>query len=1660
MAKIASAGGAGAAGGFDFQHCVAAWMAVHILAEKGSSLPWDLPAGTTLEWLQCETWEPVDDLLLGTSDNGLVFIQCKRTLQLSPNPNSELASVFDQFVRQFIDCQERKTGKRPTDRPLDILKDRLVLVVGSTTSSSIRNDLPSVLRNLYPQSNPFEDAAVNNNQRKVLDVVRKHIEGSWERELKTLPSEENLRQLLSFVHVQSIDEETSWIETKNILRNVILRNPDFVDMAWAKLINLCSDFARKRSGGDRSTLQRTLIGSGIQINSLRSYFQDIERLKEYSDSMHASIKHLSYIHMGSSAIKIIRPHMEALLRMAKENSVLVVGDPGIGKSGVLYDFVEKLKEDSQDYIFLAVDKLTSGSLGTLREEIGLEHEFRQVLENWNGNRPAYLIIDSLDSARGDSASGMIKDVLRIVGESCKGWHIIASIRKFDLRYDEDIKQFFRGSPSNQFSDPEFQKVSHLNITELSTSELLEIADRPDASILGTRIALAYRSGPSKMFSLLKIPFNLRLLAGVLGESGNSDELSSIGSQFELLELYWKFRVIRTDRNGDVREEILRKACKQMVENQVMRVGRSGLLNFNGGHLDDLLSNQILIEWPAPPIAKPDRYILAFSHNIIFDYALERLILRPNHNDVAKLLENSPDLGIFLRPSLLLHFEYLWTQENTREQFWRLVFLLLENVKVPEIVKLIGPSVAGDLARELSDFEPLLSVYESKNVNLRTLAEKAIEHLIGSLLLATHRKTPLLGEDSGPWCELLIRLSQSHQTLSSAHTLSSLSLLSTICEKPEDLTSAQLSSAGTAARNLFAFVWTQPDRNQWLVIHTIKCVCRTFNSNPTASAELIRRLLEPSRLSEYGFQEIPWLAREVKWVIPIDAHLVEDIYSSVFNHLEVSRERTSMGPSRILPMTSNRQQDYQLGQYLLRESFPQFLKSAPQNAVRALISVMESYVKQYHPLDTTSPQDEAFDFNGRQAHITTDYSSIWNKNSIYGSIHEHQKMFETFMEYLRELAKNETSRDQLNSIIEILIFENRLSIFWCSLLALGTQFPEIIGLKILSLSWTKPILTSYDTTVPVGDFLKVIFQRISNGERERIEQAILGIPAQFPEEQNLWGEKIRDRLLGCLAVEELTTNEARQLLEILMSQNLLPENDQLDGSVAWVSPYGEEEFLRDQGVPVDDQVNQDIRGLEKPIKEFGDKYLNSTPTLEDVNALFPDIERLHASLLPSEGQGVDPQQAGFAWGYLAMACSRIARVDALQCDDSIGSVVKSVLLEASRHQLPVHDPAYDEQFDRSPSWGGASPRIGAAHGLVTFARRFDCGDNVVLEAIKRLSHDPVPAVRFQIATMISGLYRTYREQMWKIIENMSSKEKSRGVLQGLLSGSLSQLRGVEPDRIACLTKNIFDRIKEGPGAKQVQDFSVGILTDLYVSGNNTFSKDVVLGIAKTSSTNPDQAGQVLAQLRGSLKNPANDDVWQRALGILKDILLSAIIGLRQIEGIQEPLFINWSQEDQERLKALIGLIDFVGREIYFSSGAYDDSRSRHQAEATQPRFPIRSGQFYKDMGPLLDELADVGIPSIVHNLLQTLEFFIPLDPQGVFLRFERIIKSGQKGGYQYESMAADLIVRLVERYLAQYRTLFLESQECRVALINILDVFVRVGWPRARNLTYRLEEVFR
>lgn len=1652
-----ASGGSAAAAGMEFQHRVAAWLAVHILAEKGAEPLWGLPVGTTLEWLQCETEQSVDDLLLGTSAEGYIFAQIKQKVTRDKSTESDLASALDQFVRQFLAGGSKASGMRTAERSLDVTRDRLVLITSPRSSRPIQEQLRDILSRLRSDSlQVLDDAAKNSEERRTLSLVREHVTRSWRETTGADPTDEDLRELLSLVHVEVVDVEEGRgqeREALSLLRNAVLRDPDQAQLAWARLISLTASLAARRRGARRIDLQRALADAGVGVRAVRSYREDIERLRTYSATTLNMRADSAQIRLGFLTIRIQRPSTMALRRAAEENSILVVGEPGAGKSGTLCNLGEALEGEGREFIFLAVDRLSARSLGELRAEIGLEHELVEVLDNWPGQQPAFVIIDALDAARGEPAEGVIQDLIRQVIQKGGRWRIVASIRTFDLRYSGELKVLFSGSPPTEYQDPEFPGVRHFKIRGFSDEELSQVISR--SAELGALV----RNASEELKDLLRVPFYLRIMAELLGGGLSPDELTPIRTRLELLDKYWERRVWH-GKHGGARDAVLREVCEKMVAARALRIDRSAVERAETSVvLDDLLSAQVLVEWQPLPEARPERYVLAFSHHVVFDYAVERLLLRGTPDQLIRRLGGDPDLTVFIRPSLVLHFYHLWRADSCHGQFWDLVFRVIRNDRLPEIAKLIGPSVGAEIALVVSDLKPLCAALNDMNSPDHVAAEQALRHLVGALLAGAPDR--LVGPGAGPWSELLERLS-GNLTPSLAYPV--LSLLKTMCDRPEDFTPEQRAAAGQAARRLLEFSWTLDPRDSRLVIHSIRCVCRTFESDPSASAALIRRCLEPAHLVNYGYEEMPWLAREVKRLIALDQELVGEIYRAAFTFEETSEEPTPIGQSGILPLVSTRRQDYRMARYELAEAFPEFLEREPETAARTLVAVMEAYVDKHQRPATGEWQEETFDFEGRRARLLVDYSAIWDEGDTYRH-DEPLKMLDAFQHYMEGLAGRESRVEQLRTLLHILAFENRLAVLWRRVLSLGARFPVIVGKVILPLAWATPILTAFDTTVPAGDFIRAVFPYLDHQERRRIEQAILGIPEAVPAEERDEAEHIRNRLLGCLTVEKLVTGEARRLIEELKRKNAIPANEPLVSFEFGTEAYDEERHLKDRGVPVDAGANRKIRELEGPVKGFADKHLNSVPTREEVNGVLPALRALHQALSRAD-DGVHPMQRDYAWGHLAAACACIARTDGISCAAEPGSFVKHVLLEASCHHQPAHRPEYDAQFDERPGWGSPAARLEAARGLVVLAGHAGCADSEVLRAIERLSCDPVPAVRFQIARYLQALWSTAPDLMWDVIERMSRREESRGVLQGLLAGPLRGLAGAEPDRVADLTKAIFDRVCEGPGAKAVRRFCMGIFAGLYIWRDHPFCREVVLEIASDPAPFVEEVTHILTSLgeaatHGSVTRPEPraDAVRQRALDLVERLLRSARRDVRDLEQRSRNVpFKQWPQQNQDKAKSLAQLIDRIGTHVYFTSGAHDSQRQSGSVAAQRPK--PESERFYREATTILDELAEAALPSVTHHLVETLEFFIPIDPRGVFLRIGQVVRYGEQGGYQYESLAADCVVRLIERYLGDYRTLLREDAECRQTLIEILDVLIRAGWPNARRLVYRLEDIFR
>ena len=133
---------------------------------------WGWPSSSTLEALEVETGEKVDDLRVTNSSRASAYLQAKLTLSLSSSKTSDFASAIFAFVRQYLGEDE---GAPFGDH------DRLVLVVGAGSSSLIHSDLRRLLersRGLL-KDRTLDSIAGSKKERKVFDAFFDHARSAW-----------------------------------------------------------------------------------------------------------------------------------------------------------------------------------------------------------------------------------------------------------------------------------------------------------------------------------------------------------------------------------------------------------------------------------------------------------------------------------------------------------------------------------------------------------------------------------------------------------------------------------------------------------------------------------------------------------------------------------------------------------------------------------------------------------------------------------------------------------------------------------------------------------------------------------------------------------------------------------------------------------------------------------------------------------------------------------------------------------------------------------------------------------------------------------------------------------------------------------------------------------------------------------------------------------------------------------------------------------------------------------------------------------------------------------------------------------------------------------------------------------------------------------------
>jgi hypothetical protein len=157
-----------------------------------------------------------------------------------------------------------------------------------------------------------------------------------------------------------------------------------------------------------------------------------------------------------------------------------------------------------------------------------------------------------------------------------------------------------------------------------------------------------------------------------------------------------------------------------------------------------------------------------------------------------------------------------------------------------------------------------------------------------------------------------------------------------------------------------------------------------------------------------------------------------------------------------------------------------------------------------------------------------------------------------------------------------------------------------------------------------------------------------------------------------------------------------------------------------------------------------------------------------------------------------------------------------------------------------------------------------------------------------------------------------------------------------------------------------------------------------------------------------------------------------------------------------------VLETIASRLYF---AFDLMGS--QAPNQQPLNDSQRAELYSEMKDFINRVCQIDdkeattplIAQGAHYLLQLFNGILSFDPANIVVCASSVCRHGARTGYLLDSLAHSEAVKLVEQAVADHREMLRDDKTAQ-ALGEMLDLFIRAGWPEAITLSFKLEDAFR
>ena len=1331
---------------------------------------------------------------------------------------------------------------------------------------------------------------------------------------------------------------------------------------------------------------------------------------------------------------------------------VVIGSPGVGKTYILKELRRNLESAEIPELLLPIDQLGDGTDETLKHELLIEENLIEFLKSIPlSHKKGIILFDAFDAARSEVVRNNFLQLIRRAIQELDKWNIVVTVRTYDAKKSQELLDLFGNHDDTDLIEYQSKEIlcRHFTIRPFNPDEILQALGQIEYP------ETVYENGSDEFKGILSYPFNLWLLENILKFASPEEirHISQFRSEVQLFDRFWEQRVEK-----ETSERVLRQVSSQMVKERSLTVRVDDIHDevdldnpVRRSAWDKLMSDEILAK-----VSSTGQRI-AFSHNILFDYAISVLHIEDDPKELGAFLERDRARALFLRPSLTYFFTRLWYYNP--ESFWRAfwhIFPSNQSVHLRLVARLIPTSVIANEARKIEQLNQLIQRLQ----NSEPYADEATTRLFQALQSLQIKR-------ENPWIDFC---DQASEYLHTDFAWDLANLTSDILEDTKD-TNVE-NACGRVGRRLLEWVWQERETNEsdwynrfggrWAV----PLVAKTYHTNVEESRALLEKVLQLTQEENFPIGFLTWLTDNVDNICKHDPEFAIQIYLTVFSHQFTSEGETQRG-SPILSITTYRSQDFSMCQYRLVKHFHQFLQENPKPATQAAIQSLNCFIAKEYVFRfsrrnmTINELIEPFDFRGKTAYFVKDDSYIWDAQI---SSDEPIEMANTLFDFMTKLAKSEEQYNLLDSILDVFVDQVYVAFFWKRLLKIASQFPKVFAPRLFELCIAKPILIHLEVSYELGLFIENAAYEFSSEQLYEIEESILALPNELKNQENHNYLKMhRDSLLAQIPMELLSTDEAKSIREKMERENNVPENRPLASFHTGWESVTEEKLLKEKGIDPNKPENQVLLSLSKPLVQFSSEWRNSSLSNEAAKLVFPQLQEAYAAKSNTQAK---KEVINSLFHKIAECAAILGRI-ADKLDSEAFVFCRKVLLEAANHEEPIPDPENDEKFD-FPGYS-SQPRHYAAEGLLRIV--FYKPDLEILSVIEKLADDPVPSVRMLVAMYLSKVHVKEPDRFWHIINNRADQEGNLIVQECLYSALRYVIRPTKEndEKTASVMAKILEKTPL-PQQKMgtIDPFSF-LIVGLAIVRQNQWA---LTTINEEFLKDPIRFANLLTRfvtqvIKGYIdpKHTQEKDFESnlvRAITLLKSIVT---VTISAINVLSSTLKEQRTEKVGQELRNTYSIIDQVVTRLYFSF-SYIKNSDTESTEKNENNNAL--SLIFNEVYPLMQQIVDFAqdkenglmFAPTAHYFIQLLTCFLKCDPKIVISLAEGVASSSERFGYTFDSIAVKDIVDLVEIVLADYRHVVRENEESLEHLLNLLDLFAKTGWSDALNLVWRLDEVFR